>query len=132
MRIVKDLSARDEELWRAELSALFARDLGSGDLVSWICLGGGEVIAASGLACPAAEDSRAELGLLRGEGLVLNMYTLPAYRRRGIASELLRRTILEARSRGLSALRLQSTDDGRPIYERAGFRDAGRDMVLSL
>jgi GNAT superfamily N-acetyltransferase len=60
------------------------------------------------------------------------MYTLPAYRRRGIASELLRRTILEARSRGLSALRLQSTDDGRPIYERAGFRDAGRDMVLSL
>jgi GNAT superfamily N-acetyltransferase len=132
MRIVKDSGLEDEEEWRAELSARFARDLDSGDLVAWICLDGGNVVAASGLASPAALELRAELDLGSGEALVLNMFTLPAYRRRGIASELLRRTVLEARSRAVSALMLQSTDDGRSIYERSGFVDSGRDMVLGL
>jgi GNAT superfamily N-acetyltransferase len=132
MRLVKDSGLGDEVAWRAELSARFSSDLGSGELVAWVCLDGGMVVAASGLACPAARAARAELGLRGGEALVFNMYTRPAYRRRGIASGLLRRSIGEARSRGLSALRLQPTDEGRPIYERAGFRDEGRDMILRL
>jgi GNAT superfamily N-acetyltransferase len=132
MRIVKDSGLKGEEEWRAELSSRFAADLGSGALVAWICLDGRNVVAASGLACPASSGARAELALGPGEALVLNMFTRPAYRRRGIASELLGRTIAEARSRRLSALRLQSTDEGRPIYVRAGFRDAGRGMILAL
>jgi GNAT superfamily N-acetyltransferase len=132
MRIVKDRGLEDEALWRAELSDRFARDLGSGEFVAWVCLDGARLVAASGLACPADRARRAELGLGGGEGLVLNMFTLGPYRRRGIASELLRRSAEEARARGLTALRLQATDDGRPLYERAGFRGPGRDMVLDL
>jgi GNAT superfamily N-acetyltransferase len=132
MRLIKDLSPRDEEGWRAELSARFEAGLESGDLVAWICLDGESVVAASGLAYPADRDARAELGLGSGEALVFNMYTLPGYRRRGIAASLLRRTIGEARSRGAAALRLRPTDDGRPLYERLGFVDSGDDMTLRL
>jgi GNAT superfamily N-acetyltransferase len=132
MRAVKDGGIEDEVGLRAELAERFSEELGSGVFSSWICLCGEKAVATSGLSCPRSEELRSELGLGPGEALVFNMYTAPAYRRRGIASELLGRTIAEARSRGASALRLQSTDSGRSIYERAGFRESGRDMVLAL
>ena len=136
MRIVKDSGLPDEARWRAELAARFAFELASQELVAWICLDAGAVVASSGLACPASDAARAELGLGPGEALILNMFTLPPYRRRGIAAELLRLSIGEARSRGLAKLRLQSTDDGRSLYERAGFcflrRGERCDMTLDL
>jgi GNAT superfamily N-acetyltransferase len=140
MRIVKDAGLDDEPRWRAELVDRFAADLGSGELVAWICLDGAAAVAASGLACPASDSARAELGLRSGEALVFNMFTRPRYRRRGIASELLALAIGEARSCGLVRLALQPSDDGRRLYERAGFRfqrpesrrDEKRDMTLDL
>jgi len=132
MRLVKDSGIDGEAGLRAELAERFSAELGSGALVAWLCSSGGEVVATSGLALPDAPEARADLGLEPGEGLLFNMYTVPAYRRRGIASELLGRSISEARSRGLKAIRLQPTDSGRPIYERSGFVDSGRGMVLAL
>jgi GNAT superfamily N-acetyltransferase len=132
MRVVKDGNFPDEAEWRRELASRFSADLASGALVAWICLDRGRVVAASGLACPGSGAARAELALRPGEALVFNMFTRPAYRRRGIASELLARLIAEARARGIRALRLRPTDDGRPLYERLGFRDDGEDMLLRL
>jgi GNAT superfamily N-acetyltransferase len=60
------------------------------------------------------------------------MYTAPPWRRRGIAAFLLGRIVEEARARGYERLRLQPTDDGKPLYRGAGFRDEGRDMVMEL
>jgi len=147
MRIVKDAGLPDEEAWRSELSALFERDLGSGALVAWICQDGGRTVAASGIAFgpppaggrPDGDVARRGEGSGRGsapraaaEALILNMYTLPEYRRRGLASELLGRCIAEGRGRGVRRLRLQPTEDGRALYERFGFRRAGDDMLLDL
>ena len=130
MRIVKDGGLPDEASWRAELSELFARDMAEGRLVCWICLDGDAVVGASGIAFepPRRAGSPGD----PTEALILNMYTRPAYRRRGIAAELLRRSIEEGRARGLRRLRLQPTADGRALYERSGFRPAGKDMVLEL
>jgi hypothetical protein len=66
MRIVKDGSFPDEDQWREELSSRFFSDIGSGELVAWICLDGARVVATSGLAYPCARDVRAELGLRSG------------------------------------------------------------------
>jgi GNAT superfamily N-acetyltransferase len=132
MRLVKDRGLDGEAGLRAELASRFAAELSSGELVAWICLRGGTVVATSGLSSPLEAEARAELGLGPGEALVFNMYTVPAFRRRGIAAELLGRAIAEARARGLRALRLQGTDMARSVYERAGFVDEGREMVLEL
>ncbi|MGO8692120.1 MAG: GNAT family N-acetyltransferase [Rectinemataceae bacterium] len=126
MRIVKDCGLPDEKKWRSHLSMLFERDLAAGTLVCWICLEGGRVVAASGIAFDVPRDRRVE------EALILNMYTVPERRRRGLASELLRLCVVEGRARGLRRLRLQPTDEGRALYESFGFRRAGGDMVLEL
>jgi GNAT superfamily N-acetyltransferase len=141
MRIVKDGGLPDEEAWRRELAAVFARDLGSGRLVAWICVEGGRAIAAGGLALPAAgalSEAAAGRAGARGprrSGLVMNMYTAPDRRRRGIGAELLRLAIEEARAAGLPSLRLRPTQAGRGIYLAAGFcarGGHGGDMELAL
>ena len=56
------------------------------------------------------------------EAYIMDLVTLPAYRRRGIAAALLDAALDTARSEGIPVARLHATDDGRAIYERAGFQ----------
>ncbi len=65
-----------------------------------------------------------------GEALIFNMFTRPAYRGRGIATELLRLSLEEGRARGVARFRLQPTCESRALYERAGFVAAGEEMRL--
>ena len=52
---------------------------------------------------------------------IMNMYTRPEYRRRGIASLMLECLMKEIRSRGITKVTLEATDAGRPLYEKYGF-----------
>ena len=49
---------------------------------------------------------------------IMNMYTNPEYRRRGIAIETLRLLVEDAKEKGISAISLEATDMGRPLYEK--------------
>jgi GNAT superfamily N-acetyltransferase len=51
--------------------------------------------------------------------------TLPAARGRGLATALMARALLDARSRGCETSSLQATKMGQPVYERLGYRDLG-------
>ena len=55
------------------------------------------------------------------QGLVINVYTEPAHRRRGLAERVMRALLAWAETRGLSSVILHASDDGRPLYERLGF-----------
>jgi GNAT superfamily N-acetyltransferase len=62
------------------------------------------------------------VGLAVGrQGLVLNVYTRPAWRRRGAAELLLRHILAWAADSGLETLVLHASAEGRPLYERLGF-----------
>lgn len=61
---------------------------------------------------------------------VMNMYTDPDYRRRGIAYRTLDLLVREARERGISFITLEATKMGRPLYERYGFEAMGNEMKL--
>lgn len=52
---------------------------------------------------------------------IMNMYTDPAYRRRGIAYRTLDLLVSAAREKGVSAISLEATDMGLPLYEKYGF-----------
>lgn len=54
-------------------------------------------------------------------GIIYSVFTYPEFRRKGIASALLKAMIAEAEKMELSAIDLNATEDGRPLYERAGF-----------
>jgi GNAT superfamily N-acetyltransferase/heme-degrading monooxygenase HmoA len=53
--------------------------------------------------------------------IVLNVYTEPAWRRRGVAEALMRHVIRWAGEERLDRLVLHASDEGRPLYQRLGF-----------
>jgi GNAT superfamily N-acetyltransferase len=61
---------------------------------------------------------------------IQNIFTLPEYRCRGLATELVRRLIDEARARGRHRITLHATAQGRPLYEKFGFKMKDNEMAL--
>ena len=53
---------------------------------------------------------------------ILNMYTEPEARRRGIAKQLLQSMLDWCRNEGLSTVSLHASPAGRPLYESLGFQ----------
>ena len=56
-------------------------------------------------------------------GTVLNVYTRPEYRRRGIARRVMQRLIEDARAMDICTMNLRATDAGYPLYRSVGFVD---------
>ena len=61
---------------------------------------------------------------------IMNMYTKPEYRRNGIAYKTLDLLIEEAKRNGITAISLEATDMGRPLYEKYGFVKMNDEMAL--
>jgi ribosomal protein S18 acetylase RimI-like enzyme len=61
-------------------------------------------------------------------GYLLNVYVEPEYRKRGLAHQLVERSMAEARRRGIRVVTLHSSPAGRAIYERLGFRATNEMM----
>ncbi len=58
-------------------------------------------------------------------GIVLNVYTCPAYRRGGCARMIMEALLSEAKRREISVIELKATEDGYPLYRSVGFVDDG-------
>ena len=63
---------------------------------------------------------------------IMNMYTKPEYRRRGIAFKTLDLLVSDAKNKGIAAISLEATDMGRPLYEKYGFVKMEDEMELPL
>jgi|SRR5579864_29987 len=61
------------------------------------------------------------------QALIVNVYTEPEFRRRGLARRLLTTVIDWARANRVDSLILHATSDGRPLYESLGF-EASNEM----
>jgi N-acetylglutamate synthase-like GNAT family acetyltransferase len=57
------------------------------------------------------------------EGDILNMYTVPKARRKGISSLILQELLNEARNRGISKVSLHTSKDGEKLYRKFGFSE---------
>ena len=92
-------------------SALFdyyRKHMSDGTFVSWLAMDGNAIVGTSGMSfvekppyftCPSGK-----LGLLS------SMFTSPNYRRMGIAKELLRRVVEEARTYGCGSVQITASD----------------------
>jgi len=61
---------------------------------------------------------------------IMNMYTNPEYRRNGIAIKTLELLIEDAKNRDITAISLEATDMGKPLYEKYGFIKMNDEMEL--
>lgn len=54
-------------------------------------------------------------------GYIMNMYTVPEFRKKGICSEILNRLVNEGKRLGINAFELHATEIGEPVYIKNGF-----------
>jgi ribosomal protein S18 acetylase RimI-like enzyme len=96
--------------------------------VTWIAEEDGELAAMGGVCfftlppndwCPGGKSA-----------YIGNMYTAPAFRKRGIASRLLELVLDEAKSRGCERIWLHTTGAGKRLYEKYSFETLDTAMGL--
>jgi GNAT superfamily N-acetyltransferase len=109
---------------------LFERGLREGFYQGWFLEdAAGQVVAGAGLISlefqppPRSPDPR--------RSWIVNVFTEPGHRRRGLARELVITIVAWSRAAGLRCVYLNASDHGRPLYEGLGFRPTN-EMRLDL
>ncbi len=96
------------------LKDYYARHMADGTFVSWIALDGDKIVGTSGM---SFVEKPPYFGCPSGKmGLLSSMFTDPAYRRKGIAKELLSRVVEEARAYGCGTVQITASDMGVLLY----------------
>jgi ribosomal protein S18 acetylase RimI-like enzyme len=63
--------------------------------------------------------------------VILNVYTEPEFRHRGIARQIMLVILDAIKARGLRGVNLHASAEGRPLYEKLGF-EATNEMRLKF
>lgn len=132
MRIaqLREEGAREELDLVPALKNYYRRHLKDGTFVSWLAVDGEKIVGTSGMSFvekpPYFSCPNGWIGLLS------SMYTDPAYRRRGIARELLGRVLEEARAYGCGSVQITASDMGVLLYSDFGFQKNGNFMQYKL
>lgn len=112
-----------------EASGEYYREaLGNGDHVAYLVFDGERFAGAGGVSffrvMPTYHNPTGR------KAYIMNMYTHPDYRRKGIALHTLELLVQEAREAGITHITLEATDMGRPLYETYGFVKMEDEMEL--
>jgi len=92
----------------------------SGEYHGWVAEADGQIIASGGLVIRVLPPSPRNLD--GREGYILNIYTVPAWRRRGVATTIMKVILDYLQQMGIPVATLHASPAGRPIYEKLGFQ----------
>jgi GNAT superfamily N-acetyltransferase len=113
-------SETDLNLMSEAVEAYFRQAIADGSYRAYLALDSkGTVVAGAGIALPILPPSPDNLNSRRA--MILNVYTEPQWRRRGIARKLMLVMIEWCRQQGFGYVDLHATTDGRALYEQLGF-----------
>ncbi|HZP40112.1 MAG TPA: GNAT family N-acetyltransferase [Candidatus Binatia bacterium] len=110
--------------------AAIAPLLGTPDYLGWLVEADGRV-AAGGALVVRRLLPRPEALEGGEEAYLLNLYTEPTYRRRGLARALVETMLAWCVAHGIRRVSLHASAEGRPLYESFGFA-ATNEMRLDL
>jgi len=57
-------------------------------------------------------------------GTIMNVFTYPEYRRKGLAKKIIKEIIKQAKEKGVGYIDLMATEAGYDLYKRLGFNDS--------
>ena len=131
-RMYEDMNYSDADALTGMVSVsaeYLAKALSNGSFRAWLAsaedrvVAGGAIVISPWPAHPYDQECR--------RATILNVYTHPEYRRRGIARRLMQTMIDWCRREGFVRVSLHASKDGRSLYESLGF-EIGNEMVLKL
>lgn len=96
-----------------------AAKIPTGEYRAWVAEVDDGIVAVSGLVL--FENLPRNRNLSGLEAYITNMYTIPEWRGKGVATGLLREILTFVKGTDARRAWLRATEDGRPIYEKAGF-----------
>ena len=115
---------------KTALASYFGRALPAGEFVAYLAEADGSIVGTSGLVYYRHPPSPKNV---QGcEGYVMNMYTLPDWRGRGIATTLLGKLIEHARQNNCCRVSLHAVPEAQSLYLKIGFAPTGGEMRLDL
>lgn len=113
-----------------KLKDYFSLSLADGSLICWLGIVDDNIVATGGLCFYSLPPTFSNP---TGRNAYLtNMYTVIGYRRSGIATVLVSKLIDEAKARHYAVIKLHASEQGRGIYEAAGFVRTSGYMALVL
>ena len=113
------------------LRVYFDEHINKDDLVAMVLEIEGKPVS---IALLVISKKPANPGFIDGRvGTLMNVYTIPEYRKRGLATVLLNELIKEAKMRQLSLINLLATDKAYRLYQKLGFQeDEDKAMEMKL
>ncbi|MFZ5986764.1 MAG: GNAT family N-acetyltransferase [Bacillota bacterium] len=117
-----------EELKKSSID-YFEKKIDNGFLF-WVAEDNVKIIGISGLVFMERPPVNGNLTGL--EGYIMNIYIVPTYRHKGIATGILNEMISCLKDMDVKRVWLHATEDGRIIYEKVGFKSKLSEMEMYL
>ena len=110
-------------------TSYFARTIPADEFIGWLAVtAAGQVVASGGVVIDQHPPGPHNLS---GKcGYIMNLVTLPAYQRRGVARCIIQAIVAWLADQGIQRAALHATDVGRPLYEELGFVDSNGMRLL--
>ena len=131
-RMCEDMNYSDAGVLSAMVSATgdyLSKAIPEGSFRSWLACDNGRVVAGGAVVISPWPAHAYDLECRRAT--ILNVYTEPEYRRRGIARQIMEIMIAWCRQDGFARVSLHASEHGRHLYESLGFEDSN-EMRLNL
>jgi GNAT superfamily N-acetyltransferase len=132
-----DVSGDAFEILRANARSRLAQWIDKGDYIGWLATPVDEpemIVAGAGVQLQPILPRPLDVSTI-GEGrqgTIVNVFTEPQWRRRGIAGLLTKEIITWSKNEQIDRLVLHASDDGRSIYERLGFTESNEMRFVGV
>ncbi len=116
--------------YREVMCNYLEKEMSSGNFIAWLAIANNEIIATSGLI--TIQRVPQFWNMSGKEAYIMNMYTKPEWRNKGIGTAILEKLVEETKNRDIIAIKLYATPMGKPLYEKRGFKVGHPGMSLYL
>jgi GNAT superfamily N-acetyltransferase len=132
-RMFQDMGMVPDDLFesfRATSAERVRTALASGEYIGWLVphpehaeniIAGAGVMLREMPPIPLPRASGRTIIYDKRQALIVNVFTEPGWRRRGLARLLMERVIAWCREQGIDSVVLHASEDGRALYEQLGF-----------
>ena len=127
----KDVGETEKEKLKTSLQSYFDRHITNDELIGIVCEYDKNIVSVAYLIIGEWPPNR---NFINGKiGTLLNVYTYPEYRKNGIATNIIKKIIEEAKKQNVSMINLLATEDGENVYKKLGFFETeDKSMRLKL